>query len=206
MSGVPTLFVALLKHPKVLAGKVDFRSIKVGFSGASALLVGTKNRSEALTGGRIVEGYALSESMVAAVVTPTFGAYKPGSVGLPLPDILVRIVDVDDGHSPLQPGEVGEILMHAPQLMQGYWQRPSGTVKTLRPDPASGARWLHTGDLGYMDEDGYLSVGRIWLPTRCPGVSSSAMTCRKPPSERYSAANWSDSTSWNRAHHLRDSP
>jgi long-chain acyl-CoA synthetase len=158
MSGVPTLFVALLRHPKVRAGKVDFRSIKICFSGASALLAETKNRFEALTGGRIVEGYALTESMLAAVITPREGVYKPGSVGLPLPDVLVRIVDADDGHSPLQEGEVGEILLHAPQLMQGYWQRPDETTSTLRKDAVSGTRWLYTGDLGYMDEDGYLFI------------------------------------------------
>jgi long-chain acyl-CoA synthetase len=160
LPGVPTLYIALLNHPKVRAGKVDFKSIKLCFSGASALLVETKNRFEALTGGRIVEGYALTESMVAAVITPVHGTYKPGSVGVPLPDVEIRIVDADNGHGILPPGEVGEIVMRAPQVMQGYWQRPEETANAIREGPLSGSgeRWLYTGDLGYVDEDGYLFI------------------------------------------------
>ena len=94
--GVPTLFIALLHHPKIKAKEVDFRSIKLCFSGAAPLMAETKNRFEALTGGRIVEGYALTESMVAAVILPVHGEYKQGSVGLPLPDVEVRIVDADE--------------------------------------------------------------------------------------------------------------
>jgi long-chain acyl-CoA synthetase len=152
LPGVPTLYIALLNHPKVRAGKVDFSSIKLCFSAASALLAETKNRFEALTGGRIMEGYALTESMVAAVITPAHGAYKPGSVGVPLPDVEVRIVDADNGNGVLSPGQVGEIVMHAPQLMQGYWQRPTETADVLHNG------WLYTGDLGYVDEDGYLFI------------------------------------------------
>jgi long-chain acyl-CoA synthetase len=152
MPGVPTLFIALLHHPQVQAGKVDFKSIKLCFSGASALLAETKNRFEALTGARIVEGYALTESMLAGVVTPLYGAYKPGSVGVPLPDVEVRIVDANDGQDTLSLGQIGEIVMRAPQLMLGYWQRPAETADTLRDG------WLFTGDLGYMDEDGYLFI------------------------------------------------
>ncbi len=176
MPGVPTLFIALLHHPRVRAGKVDFRSIKLCFSGASALMAETKKRFEALTGGRIVEGYALTESMVAAVITPVHGTYKPGSVGVPLPDVEIRIVGGDDDQGVLPPGQVGEIVMRAPQLMQGYWQRPDETADALRERPSassgqrpaasseqrpaagSGERWLYTGDLGYVDEDGYLYI------------------------------------------------
>jgi long-chain acyl-CoA synthetase len=152
LPGVPTMYIALLNHPKVRAGQVDFSSIKLCFSSASALLAETKNRFEALTGGRIMEGYALTESMVAAVITPAHGAYKPGSVGVPLPDVKVRIVDADNGCGVLPPWQVGEIAMHAPQLMQGYWQRPAETADVLHDG------WLYTGDLGYVDEDGYLFI------------------------------------------------
>ncbi|UCC64974.1 MAG: AMP-binding protein, partial [Anaerolineae bacterium] len=139
---------------------VDFKSIKLCFSGAAPLLAETKSRFEALTGGRILEGYGLTESMLAAVVTPVYGEYKPGSVGLPLPDVQVRIVDADNGHDDLPPGQIGEVVMHAPQVMQGYWQRPDETANALRegPSPGSGERWLFTGDLGYMDEEGYLFI------------------------------------------------
>jgi long-chain acyl-CoA synthetase len=152
LPGVPTLFIALLNHPDVHAGKVDFKSIKLCVSGASSLLAEVKNRFETLTGGRMVEGYALTESMMATVLTPLHGPYKPGSVGLPLPDVEVRIADAETGEGSLPAGEVGEILMRAPQLMQGYWQRPSETEKVIR------GGWLYTGDLGYLDEDGYLFI------------------------------------------------
>jgi long-chain acyl-CoA synthetase len=158
LPGVPTLYIALMRHPKVQSGQVDLKSVKLCFSGSTALMVETKNRFEALTGGRIVEGYALTESMVAAVITHVFGTYKPGSVGMPLPDVDVRIVDADTGQDELPTGEVGEILIKAPQLMQGYWKRPDETATTIRQDPASSERWLFTGDLGYMDEDGYLFI------------------------------------------------
>jgi len=152
LPGVPTLFNALLNHPDVQAGKVDFKSMKLCVSGASSLLAEVKNRFETLTGGRVVEGYGLTESMMAAVLTPLHGPYKPGSVGIPLPDVEVRIADVDTGQGSLPLGEVGEILIRAPQLMQGYWQRPIETEKTIRNG------WLYTGDIGYLDEDGYLFI------------------------------------------------
>jgi long-chain acyl-CoA synthetase len=157
-TGVPTLYIALLKHPAVAARKVDFSSIKLCVSGASALLADTKQRFEALTGGRIVEGYSLTEAMMALCVNPVKGPNKTGSVGMPLPDVLVKIVDADDGTRVLAPNEVGEVLMAAPQLMAGYWQRPVETAAVLRDEPEDGGsrRWLCTGDLGYLDEDGYL--------------------------------------------------
>jgi len=160
LPAVPTLIIALLRHPKVQTGKVDLHSIKLCFSSTSALLAETKNRFEAVTGGHLLEGYSLTEAMVASVVTPIYGAYKPRSVGVPLPDVEVRILDADDGHTPLASGQVGEVVMRAPQLMQGYWQRPAETAEMLRKDPSPGSeeRWLFTGDLGYMDEDGYLFI------------------------------------------------
>ena len=160
LPGVPTLFIALLSHPEVQAGKADLSSLKLCISGAAPLLAETKRRFEALTGGRIVEGYSLTEAVMASVVTPVQGAYKPGAVGLPLPDVEVRIADADTGQTDLPPGEVGEILIHAPQLMAGYWQRPEETAHIIRegPSPGSGERWLYTGDLGYLDADGYLHI------------------------------------------------
>src|SRR5918992_1982860 len=154
-SGVPTLFNALLHHPKVRAGKVDFRSVKVCFSGAAPLLAETKRRFEELTGGRIVEGYSLTEAMLACAVNPVEGPNKIGSVGMPLPDVEMRIVDPESGAG-LPAGEAGEILIRAPQLMACYWDDPEETTATVRVH--DGQRWLHTGDLGYLDEDGYLFI------------------------------------------------
>jgi long-chain acyl-CoA synthetase len=160
-NGVPTLYVALLNHPDVQQGKVDFKSIRICFSGASALMADTKQRFEAITGGRIVEGYSLTEAMMASCVNPVQGANKTGSVGMPLPDVRVRIVDAEQGTRELAPGEVGEICIAAPQLMAGFWNQPDETAAVLRhhlDDAGASHLWLHTGDLGYMDDDGYVFI------------------------------------------------
>ncbi len=160
LSGVPALYIALMSHPKVRAGKVDLGSMKFCISGAAPLMVETKTRFEALTGGRMVECYGLTELMSAPICTPLHGTYKPGSVGVPMPDVELRITDADTGLEVLPQGQIGEIVVRAPQLMQGYWQRPGATADAIRegPVPGSGERWLYTGDLGYLDEDGYLFV------------------------------------------------
>jgi long-chain acyl-CoA synthetase len=154
---VPTLFIALLNHPDVKAGKVDFKSIKLCISGAAPLMAETKKSFEALTGGRILEGYSLTEAMMACTVNPALGVKKIGSIGMPLPDVEVRIADPESGDKNLPTGEVGEVLMRAPQLMQGYWQNPEETAGILQVH-GEGGPWLHTGDLGYMDEDGYIFI------------------------------------------------
>jgi long-chain acyl-CoA synthetase len=154
---VPTLLNGIMNHPLARAGKVDFSSIKLCFSGAAALMDETKKRFEALTGGVIVEGYSLTEAQMAVMANPVRGEKKNGSVGMPLPDVHVRIVDSDDGVTPIPTREVGEIVIRAPQLMQGYWQKPDETSAMLRVDDL-GERVLYTGDLGYLDEDGYLFI------------------------------------------------
>ncbi len=160
-NGVPTLYIALLNHPAVIRGRIDFSSIRICFSGAAALLADTKARFEALTGARIVEGYSLTEAMMACCVNPVKGANKLGSIGMPLPDVAVRIVDDDTGTRALPPNELGEIAISAPQLMAGYWNHPEETAIVLRDhvdDDGTTRRWLHTGDLGYMDGDGYVFI------------------------------------------------
>jgi len=152
LHGVPTLFIALLNHPKIQAGKVDLTSLKVCYSAAAPLMAETKHRFEALTGGRLLEAYAMTETMLAAAVCPVSAAYKEGSTGIPLPDVEVRIVDADTGERDLLPGEVGEIIIRAPQIMVGYWQSPTETANMIRDG------WVYTGDLGYLDEDGYLFI------------------------------------------------
>jgi len=152
LHGVPTLFIALLNHPDVQADKVDFKSMKVCYSAAAPLLAETKNRFEALTGGWLLEAYAMTETMLAAVVCPTHGVYKEGSTGIPLPDVEVRITDVETGEGSLPPGQIGEILIRAPQIMVGYWHRPTETANMIRDG------WVYTGDIGYLDEDGYLFI------------------------------------------------
>jgi long-chain acyl-CoA synthetase len=155
--GVPALFNAILAHPDVAAGKIDFRSLKGSFSGAAALLAETKKRFEAVTGGRIIEAYSLTEATLAACINPYRGPNKIGSVGMPLPDVDVRIVDADSGTRELPAGETGEIVIRAPQLMRRYWNNPEETAVVLHRD-ADGSPALFTGDLGYLDEDGYLFI------------------------------------------------
>jgi long-chain acyl-CoA synthetase len=147
LPGVPTLFNALLNHPKVQAGKVNLKSLKLNISGAAPLLMETKQRFEKATGGRIVEGFGMTESMMATITTPAMGLYKPGAVGIPVPDVELRVVDTDTGEKELPPNQVGEFILRAPQLMTGYWNKPAETANTIRDG------WLYTGDLGYLDED-----------------------------------------------------
>jgi long-chain acyl-CoA synthetase len=159
-NGVPTLYIAMLNHPLVQQGKIDFKSIRICFSGAAALMADTKTRFEALTGARIVEGYSLTEAMMGLCVNPAKGTNKLGSVGMPLPDVTVKIFDDDLGTRELATKEVGEIAMAAPQLMAGYWNHPEETALVLRDHTIDGVtqQYLHTGDLGYLDEDGYLFI------------------------------------------------
>ena len=155
-NGVPTLYTAILNHPEVRAGKIDLSSIKLCFSGSAALMAETKRQFEEKTGARIVEGYSLTEGMMACCVNPVRGKNKIGSIGLPLPDVEVRIVDAETGVGDKPAGEVGELIMHSPQHMLEYWNNPLETQETLRRRDDDGKVWLHTGDLAYIDEDGYV--------------------------------------------------
>ena len=152
LPGVPTLFTALINHPKVKRNSSILKSLKLSVSGAAPLMLENKRRFEELTGGRIIDAYSLTESALASVFTPILGTYKHGSVGVPVPDVDVRIVEQEDGFEVLEALEVGEIIMKAPQIMKEYWQNPMETALVLRDG------WLYTGDLGYLDEDGYLFI------------------------------------------------
>ena len=154
-NGIPTLYTAILNHPMVRSGKIDLSSIKLCFSGAAALMAETKLRFEEATGARIVEGYSLTEGMMACCLNPVKGPNKIGSIGLPLPDVEVQIVDAEHGTREMPAGEVGELIMRAPQHMEEYWNNPGETNETLRRH-GDGGPWVYTGDLGYMDDEGYI--------------------------------------------------
>jgi long-chain acyl-CoA synthetase len=154
-NGVPTLYTAILNHPEVRAGKIDLSSIRLCFCGSAALMAETKRQFEEKTGARIIEGYSLTEGMMACCVNPVRGKNKIGSIGLPLPDVEVLIVDAETGMADKSVGEVGELIMHAPQHMLEYWNNPLETHETLRRRD-DGKMWLHTGDLAYIDSDGFV--------------------------------------------------
>lgn len=147
--GVPAMYVAINNHPEV--DKYDVRSIRACISGAAPLPVKVKKRFEELTAGKLCEGYGLSEAPTATHCNPVNGLNKPGSIGLPLPDVECRIEDLETGET-LPPGEVGELCIRGPQLMEGYLNRPEETADTLKDG------WLHTGDIAYMDEEGYFFI------------------------------------------------
>ncbi|WP_193369574.1 long-chain-fatty-acid--CoA ligase [Pelagibius marinus] len=145
--GVPTLFNAILHYPKL--ERYDLSCIEVCISGGAGLPAPVHEGFENLTGGRLFEGYGLSEASPVVTCNPIAGSTKVGSIGLPLPgtEVVIRSLDNRDQEVPL--GERGEICLRGPQVMAGYWQRPEASAETLRHG------WLHTGDVGYMDEDGY---------------------------------------------------
>jgi long-chain acyl-CoA synthetase len=155
LCAVPTLLTSLMSHPDAEKTKPAFQSIKLCFSGAAPLLAETRRRFEALTGGIVMEGYSLTEAQMAVIANPARGPKKTGSIGMPLPDVDLRLVDIETGSHDVPAGEQGEILIRAPQVMRGYWDRPAETADVLR-EHADGRTWLHTGDIGYVDPDGYV--------------------------------------------------
>lgn len=155
--GVPTLYNAINNHPDVKAGKYDLSSIKACISGSAALMRETKEKFEKLTGGKVFEGYGLSEAPTATHCNPLDGENKTGSIGMPLPDVEVKLVSLDDGETELAQGEIGEIIVHGPQVMKGYHNMPTETANSLR-EMKDGKVWLFTGDIARMDEDGYFYI------------------------------------------------
>jgi long-chain acyl-CoA synthetase len=155
--GVPTLYNAINNHPEVKAGKVSLRSIKACISGSAPLLRETKETFERLSGGKVFEGYGMSEAPTATHCNPLNGVNKTGSVGMPLPDVDCKIISLDDGETEMPVGEIGEIVVSGPQVMKGYHNMPTETANSLRK-LKDGKTWLFTGDIGRMDEDGYFYI------------------------------------------------
>jgi long-chain acyl-CoA synthetase len=155
--GVPTLYTAINNHADVKAGKYNLSSIKTCLSGAAGLPQAVQEEFMRVTGGKLVEAYGLSESSPAASVNPIIKGGKIGTIGVPLPDTDFKVVDIETGTETLAQGEVGEICIKGPQVMKGYWNMPTETANVLRPDE-NGEVWLHTGDIGLMDEDGFFKI------------------------------------------------
>jgi long-chain acyl-CoA synthetase len=156
---VPALYNALNNHADVKAGKYDLRSVRYCVSGSAPLLLETKQTFEKLTGGRLFEAYGLSEAPTCTHGNPLTGVNKAGSIGMPLPDVESKIVSLEDGVTEMPQGAEGELIIRGPQVFKGYWNMPTETANTLRPDPSGqGGPWLYTGDIARMDEDGYFYI------------------------------------------------
>ncbi|MBB5685787.1 long-chain acyl-CoA synthetase [Sphingobium boeckii] len=150
LPGVPTMYQALLDHPQI--GKTDFSSLRVCISGGAPLPAEVKAKFEAVTGSKVVEGYGLTESAGVVSTNPYEGLNKSGTIGQPIPGTRVKLADREDPTRPPPPGEPGEILFAGPQVMKGYWQRPDADAKVFVGE------WLRTGDVGVIDEDGYIRI------------------------------------------------
>ena len=148
--GVPTMYVAINNHPEVK--KYDLRSIESCSSGAAPLPLEVQQKFEELTGGKLLEGYGLSEAPVVVTSNPLMGVRKTGGIGVPFPDVEAKLMDAETGDKEMPLGEVGELVIRGPQVMKGYWNRPEETEKVLRNG------WLYTGDMAKMDEDGYIFI------------------------------------------------
>jgi long-chain acyl-CoA synthetase len=155
--GIPMLYNAINNRPDVIAGKYNLGSIKACISGSAPLMRETKERFEALSGGKVSEGYGLSEAPTATHCNPLLGINKTGSIGIPFPDVDAKIISLDDGETELKIGEIGELAIHGPQVMKGYHNMPVETANTLRK-LKDGKVWLFTGDIARMDEDGYFYI------------------------------------------------
>ena len=162
MPGVPTIYNAL--EQGAVAGGYDLSCLEVCISGGASLPAHLQESFERMTGCRLVEGYGLSEASPVVCCNPLDGTGKPGSIGLPLPGTTIEIRDPEDPARCLPAGEKGEICVSGPQVMAGYWNRPDETARTIVDG------FLHTGDVGYMDEDGYtFLVDRIKDVIICSG-------------------------------------
>jgi long-chain acyl-CoA synthetase len=148
--GAPIMYQTLAHHPDV--GKFDLSSIEACISGAAPLAPEVQRDFEAVTGGRVVEGYGLTEASPVTHCNPVHGERRLGTIGLPFPSTDARVVEPGSG-DPLPPGEVGELVVRGPQVMAGYWERPEETAACLSPDG-----WLRTGDMAQMSEDGFFTI------------------------------------------------
>jgi long-chain acyl-CoA synthetase len=150
--GAPRIYNAIVNSP--LATKYDLRGIEACISGSAPLMVDTHKKFTQMTGAKLVEGYGLTEASPVTHCNPLYGEGKAkiGTIGIPYPDTESKIVDSETGEREMPVGEPGELILRGPQLMDGYWNRPDETAKTLRNG------WLYTGDIATIDSDGYYAI------------------------------------------------
>lgn len=152
--GVPTMYQALLDHPHI--GKTDFSSLKVCISGGAPLPAPVREKWEAQTGARLVEGYGLTESSGVVSTNPYQGERRPGTIGQVLPGTRVILLDKEDATRLATPGDPGELVINGPQVMQGYWNRPDAARSAFAE--IDGERWLRTGDVAVVEEGGFIRI------------------------------------------------
>jgi long-chain acyl-CoA synthetase len=153
--GVPTMFVGLLNFPD--RDQYDLTSLRFAASAAAPLPPEVQDQFQTVTGGKMMEAYGLTETSPCVTMDP-IDRPKAHSIGLPLPDTDIKIVDPDTGSQELPVGEIGEIIIKGPQVMKGYWNLPTETKNALRVGPDGQAGWFYSGDIGYMDEEGYFHI------------------------------------------------
>ena len=153
--GVPTMFVGLLNYPG--GGQYDLTSLRFAISAAAPLPPEVQKQFEEITGCKMMEAYGLTETSPAVAADP-IESPRAHSIGVPLPDCDLKIVDADTGVQEMPVGEIGEIIIKGPPVMKGYWNMPTETANALRPGPDGEPGWFHSGDIGYMDEDGYFHI------------------------------------------------
>lgn len=163
--GVPAMYNGIINHPKL--DEYDLSSVRVCISGSAPLPMEVQERFGALTGGRLVEGYGMTEASPVTHCNPVWGERRAGSVGVPYPDTEAKLIDVESGVDLPEldlkgksvaeitelTARIGELCVRGPQVMKGYWNRPEETAKTIDADG-----WLHTGDICRMDQDGYFYI------------------------------------------------
>ncbi|WP_018933194.1 long-chain-fatty-acid--CoA ligase [Gracilibacillus lacisalsi] len=147
--GAPTMYMSLINHPKIK--NFDLSSINVCISGAAPLPGEVQETFERITGGKLIEGYGLTEASPVTHANNIWERRKLGSIGIPFPDTIAKVVDPETGEE-VENGEVGELIVQGPQVMKGYWKRPEETSKTLKNG------WLYTGDMAKMDDDGFFYI------------------------------------------------
>jgi long-chain acyl-CoA synthetase len=152
---VPTIYASLLKHPRLMESRPDL--VQTYNSGSAPLPAAIREGFEEQTGATINEGYGLSEASPVTHSMPLLVGRRLGSVGVPLPDTLVKLVDLATGEREVAAGEAGELCVAGPQIMKGYWRQPEETARAIRLD-AAGRRWLHTGDIARVDPDGFTHI------------------------------------------------
>ncbi|ADG83530.1 long-chain-fatty-acid--CoA ligase [Thermincola potens] len=147
-AGVPTMYSVLLQVPNV--NPADFAHLRLAYSGGAACPVELSRKFKEKFGIQIFEGYGLSECSPVCTTNPYYGEWKPGSIGVPIPGVEVKIIDEKGNEVPRN--TPGELCFKGPNVMKGYWNRPEATAEALKDG------WMHSGDIGYMDEEGYIFI------------------------------------------------